>query len=424
MSPKTKAFLKDGLWVLFGQVLVAAATLASLKVWAVFLLPVDVGLLGLVVGFASILVGVLVGPITQATLISYASIPDEKLPSFRSVASGMVLRQCIIAVMLILAGGVPTAYIIGIPLSMPLLAAGIVIIDGRRAYQISLLSARRRQRQAALVYGGDACFRFIGLWLAMYVLAPSAETALVGTLAGAAVFLIVSTLVLRREGLSLLPSRRTDADISTREAISRLARPLFPSAVLASTTEMFSRYLIAATVGVAAAGIFIISYGLVKRPYGLLNGVTDFTMRPIMAKAVAEGDRERIAHAKLVWLAVGGGLSIVGVVLFYFLKDVVVYVLLSEKYADAADLLPLLALGVALFNIANIFSGFALSAGNSRAVLISNFAGATVGTVLTVLLCLRFGLQGAAWALVIGYFVQLVVSVHTSKAALKRVHVG
>lgn len=90
-------------------------------------------------------------------------------------------------------------------------------------------------------------------------------------------------------------------------------------------------------------------------------------------------------------------------------------ILLSSDYGAAADLFVGLAIATALFNIANIFGGFSLSAGNSRAVLINNAVGSISGSALLVVLCLNFGLQGAVWALLGGYALQLATSVITSR---------
>ncbi len=411
----------EGLWVLLGQILVAATALASLKLWAIYLLPEEVGVLGLVVGFASILVGVMVGPVTQAILISYAAHREDRSSSFRTTAGRLVLAQCLIGICLLLIVGFPVAYVTGSAPIMPLLAAGFVAIEARRAFEISLLAAKRRQKEVAWVYGGDSLARFAGLWLALHIMPPTAASAMTGVLFGAFVFFLVSSFLFRQERFALSQRATGGGDPAVRDRIRQMARPLYPSSALASVTEMLNRYLIAVTIGVGAAGIFVVSYGLVKRPYGLLNGVTDFTMRPVMASAIAERDTARIARAKLVWLAVGAGFAILGVILFHFLQDLVVRILLSQEYASAAELLPVIALAVALFNVANIFGGFSLAAGNSRAVLVNNAVGAVSGGVLTVVLCIYFGLPGAAWALVGGYFFQLITAILTSRFRLPNV---
>ncbi len=384
--------------------------LASLKVWATYLAPAEVGLMGLAVGISSIFVGIAIGPVTQVVLVNRVKYQDRDA-SFQVSAAGLVLRGCLFAVLILIVFGVPISFGLGLSWWLPLLVASLVVVEGYRAFEMALLAAQRRQRDTAVVYGGDACARLAGLWFVLHFFAGTAEMAMLGTVAGAVVFTVVSGFFLRREALAAFLRVRAGAHPEIRKSILYLAKPLFPAAVLANTTEMLGRYVVALTAGLGAAGLFVVGYGLVKRPYGLLNGVTDWTMRPALAGALADKEAEKAAHVRLVWLGAGGGIAALGVVLFYLLDELIVRVLLSPEYVELAELLIWFAVAIALFNIANIFGGFSLVAGKSRQLLINSASGAIACTALTVLLTLCFGLKGAVLALVGGYAIQLIVSI-------------
>lgn len=400
----------EGSWVVVGQVLAASASLASLKVWATYLAPVEVGLMGLAAGISSIFVGVVVGPVTQIVLVNRARYQDRDA-SFQAGAADLVLRGCLFAVFVLIVFGVPISYGLGQSWWLPLLVASLVAVEGYRAFEMALLAAQRRQRDTAVVYGGDACARLAGLWFMLHFFAGTAEVAISGTVIGAIIFTIVSGFFLRREALAAFSRVRVGANSEIRKSILHLAKPLFPAAVLSNTTEMLGRYVVALTAGLGAAGLFVVGYGLVKRPYGLVSGVTDWTMRPALARALADKEAEKAEDVRLVWLGAGGGIAALGVVLFYLLDELIVGVLLSPEYVELAELLIWFAVAIALFNIANIFGGFSLVAGKSRQLLINSASGAIACTALTVFLTLCFGLKGAVLALVGGYAIQLIVSI-------------
>ncbi|MDH4980683.1 lipopolysaccharide biosynthesis protein [Hyphomicrobium sp. D-2] len=414
--------LAQGAWVFAGQVLSALAILASLKLWAVYLSPSEVGTMGLVIGLASILSGIASGPLTQSILVSYAGYAREGQGStFRAVGWKLMARVTSIVVTTVLIIGVPLALMLQLPVFVPVLVAGLFAADAWRGFEISLLAAARRQKLVGIIQCADAWLRFAFLWLALLMIPATAYTAIGGNLAGAAVLVLIVRLTVKLEAQSDTNATTTASEAaSISNRLVSLSKPLFPAALLANVTEMLNRYLIAATIGLAPAGLFVISYGLVKRPYGLLNAVTDWTMRPMMAKAIAENNSAEVRQARRIWLAAGGGFALLGVALFFLLREPIVHVILSPEYASTAHLLPWLALAIALFNIANIFGGFSLTMGDTRAVLINNAVGAVTGAVLTVVLSLQFGLLGAAWGLLGGYVCQLATSIATAQLRTRR----
>lgn len=417
---KMRLLAGDGLWVLAGQLFSLIAVLASFKLWAVYLDPEEVGLMGLIVGFASALVGIAIGPFTQTIVVTYATYALEgRKHEFRDAGSRIIVKISLLVLAITLCVGFPLVHFLKLQGIAPLLIAGLFATDAWRAFEISLFAAARRQRQVAILHCGDAWFRLAFLWLSLASFAPTAYTAIFGTLVGAIVFIVLVRLLTQPEAY---PGRRAEeTDLITQRLVS-LAKPLFPAMVFANITSVLNRYLIAATIGLGPAGLFVVAYGLVRRPYGLLNSVTDWTMRPALASAIAERDAAKAALARRLWLAVGGGFAILGVLLFYMLKGPVVHILLSSEYVEASDLLSGTAIALALFNIANIFNGFSLTAGDSRSVLISNAVGALSGGALTFILCLLYGLPGAVWALAGGYLLQLATSLITSRRLLSRQH--
>ncbi len=412
--PRNYRLYGDAAWVAAGQLVSAIATLASLKVWAVYLEPAELGLMGLIIGLASILVGIVVGPLVQGIFIGYpAQTHNGHAREFRAVGFAILRKYVAIFSAFIILVGLPAAAALDLHWITPFLIMGLFAVEACRYFELALFAAARRQKDVAFISGGDAWFRFAFLWIFLEVGRPSAYTAVAGNLVGTFIFLVLARALLRFEAYPGSLPRDPREQRSMKNAVMRLARPLFPAAVLSSVTAMSNRYLIGATVGLSAAGLFVVSYGLVKRPYGILNSIAEWTMTPVLAGAMAGGKAANIARARRIWLAFGGVAAAIGALLFYGLREPIVALVLSDDYARAADLLFGIALGIAMWNVSNILGGFSLTMGNSRAVLINNAVGCFANLVLTVTLCLAFGLIGAVWALAIGYLFQLIASILT-----------
>jgi O-antigen/teichoic acid export membrane protein len=418
---RARCFSHEVSWAAAGQALSLIASVVAIKVWAVYLMPAELGLMALTIGLASILVGVAVGPVTQAMLVSYAAhSANGNSREFRTVAGALLRQITAVVATLIVITGIPIALYLGLHWATPLAVAGLFVVDACRSFEQILFAAARRQREVAMIDTGDIWFRLAFVWVFLVAFKSTGYAAIAGNLVGAIVFLSSIRLVLKLEAFPGAKPVAVNLRNSMREALLRLARPLFPSAILANLTEMGNRYLIGATIGVGAAGIFVVSYGLVKRPYGLLSHVFTMTMTPVLSNAIATKNIDNIRRIRFFWITFVAILSAIGVVLFFLLKRPIVAVLLSEQYTNAGDLFFGIAVAVAIYNVCNVICGFLITMGNAHAVLITNIAGTLVTLTLTVALCALIGLSGAVWALLLGYFVQFFTSILMFRTSSKR----
>lgn len=411
----------DILWVAMGNLVSAIALLGMMKVWAVYLEPADLGQMALVIGAACILVGIVLGPLFQAIFVGYSEHARRGYASlFRSVSGGMTRQRVLqIATAVGIAGG-PVAWYFGLHWTMPLAVIGLFAVDAVRIFEMRLLAAARRQRELAMIAAGDVIFRLVFVWLLLARFDQTASAAVIGNLLGALLFAVIVRLAFALEGLEGTRTHSDGREREISEEISRLAKPLLPSMVLANLTEMGNRYFIGATIGLHATGMFVVAYGFVKRPYGMLNNVAEMTMTPVLRDAITEGRAGDVARTRYAWLGLMVIFCAAGAALFYVLREPLVSILLSDRYAEAADMFFGIAVAVAFFNLSNVFNWFSVTLGNSRAVLINNIVGSTATVVLTVTLCLSIGLAGAVWALVVGYSLQLFASILTFWLAHKR----
>lgn len=411
----------DIVWVATGQALSALAMLGMMKVWAVFLDPAELGLMALVVGVPSILVGIILQPLFQAILVGYAAHAHQgNACTYRKVSGHLVTSRVLRIAVIIVAVGFPVTWLFDLHWIIPVLIIGLFIAEAVCIFEQMLFAAVRRQREVAIIVAGNVFFRLLFVWLFLFFHEASAYSAMIGNLVGAFLFVAFMRLRLQLEAFSATQQVLDSLSDAIEKEISTIAKPLMPSMVLANLTEMGNRYFIGATLGFHAAGLFVAAYGFVKRPYGMLNNVGEMTMTPILKSAINSGNSKLIAQTRLHWIAFTTVLSILGATLFYLFREPLVSIFLSNKYASISDMLAGLAVSIAFYNIANVFNWFSITLGDSRAVLINNIVGSTLTVILTIVLCLTTGLVGAIWALFIGYGIQLLVSVLTYRANLHR----
>ena len=408
-------------WVLIGQVLNAIAILAMIKVWAVYLTPDQLGLMGLIIGIASILLGVLMGPYFQAILVCYAKYnTEDKNSAFRLISRELITRRAVIAVSVVLIFGYTLVALDYISWPTPLLTAGLLSVDTVRVFEQRFLTAARRQKEVAFLLAGDTVVRLIGVWITLHLLDNNALEAVLGNFLGATLFLFCVRLMIHSETMAVGSQIEQGLKREITSTVEKIAKPLLPAQLLSNLTEMGNRYLIAATLGLHASGMFIAGHGFVRRPYGMLNNIGEVTFIPILANAVAEKTNSTINSVRIKWIAFIFIFSLSGAILFYFLREYLTILLLSDKYMEISELLFGLAFALMLYNLASVFNWFSMTLGNSRAVLINNIVGATATSVLTIVLCLMLGISGAVWALIVGYGMQLVASILTYLAVRKR----
>ncbi len=366
----------------------------------------------MLLGAISILNGVVLGPITQAVFLSFAQHErNGAAGELRSVSGAILRNRVAIVVVMIGAFGLPAAEILGLHWSTVLVMSGLFAVDARRYFQEILLAAARRQKKVVAISVGDVWLRLIFVWFCLHNLEETAAAVLTGSLIGGGCLLCAVQLAVRNERHSSEVGLCEASRHKTKNHILDLARPLLPSAIMSNLTEMGNRFLIGATIGLGPSGIFVVSYGLVKRPFGMLNHIATMTMTPALANALATQRQVEIKKVRRVWLSSVVGASVVGAALFFAFEGTITKYLLSEESSAAGELLFGIAVAVALFNVSNVFIGFIGTLGKTRSIFFINLAGCLAALLFTLILCPIIGVAGAVWGLFAGYLVQLLVAI-------------
>ncbi|MFC5385283.1 lipopolysaccharide biosynthesis protein [Aquamicrobium segne] len=413
---------REGAWVVLGQALSAIAALVSIRIMTELLAPEEFGRLTLLVGVAALALGLTATPKLQALIRYY---PDAartgRIESLRKVGIQLIMPLLTLACVILAAFWLLAGTWIGSAWYMGLLVAALLYIDCLRSLELSLFNAARRQRAASVIYVADAWSRPLMAIICVLIFGSSAEAALAGYIAGSAAVVLAMHLWMRLEGASG-PHAPLDADEDFNKklalSIRRYALPLAPLAIFGWLSGVGDRYIIAGLLSLQDAGLYAAAYGLASRPFLMLSGVVELTMRPVLQNAVAAGDRKLVTRTKRIWLLLTGAGAAFGVICFILLSDWVGHLLLAEQYRLATGLMPWIAFGYALYNIATVYTRFCYAFDDTKAVLLLAASGGLLGVAVMVPAIFLWGLTGAALSVSAGFGIQLLFASTLARRAV------
>jgi O-antigen/teichoic acid export membrane protein len=180
---------------------------------------------------------------------------------------------------------------------------------------------------------------------------------------------------------------------------------------------MGDRYLIAGMLSLHEAGLYAAAYGLASRPFLMLSGMLELTMRPVLQNAVAARDIALVARAKRVWVLTMVAAAAFGVIGFVMLSDWVGRILLAEQFRTASSLMPWIAFGYALYSVATVYTRFCYAFDDTKAVLILTTAGASIGIAVLFPAIAIYALPGAAAAVLVRFGIELLMAALLARQA-------
>jgi len=417
--------MREGLWVAMGQLLTAIAGLVSIRVMTE-LLPVDeYGRFTLLVGVSALVLGLVATPKLQAVLRFYSDAKTQgRITSLRNVAKRQIGQQVAIAAVLLTIVGALVAIFTKQLWFTGALIAFLLIVEAARSFELMLLNAARRQRSAALVQAADAWIKPIFAICMVLLLGATSEAALCGSIIGGVLVVVLMYKAVMVEGLGIGSESDATTDRISKiqlaeigQSIRRYALPLAPLAVFGWFSGMGDRYVIAGMLSMSDVGLYAAAYGLASRPFLMLSGIIEQTLRPVLHEAVASGDRRSInsAKRKMVLMMTAG--AVLGVICFMVLSDLAVKIFMAHSYHAAADLMPWIAFGYAFLSISSMYSRICYAFDATGSILKLTVASGLTGVLVLVPAAMIYGLRGAVVAVPIRFAVELILSyVFSSRA--------
>lgn len=419
--------LTEGAWVAASQAASAVAALVSIRLMTELLTPSEFGQLTLLVGVATLALGLSVVPRLQAVVRYYADWSRVgRVGALRRISARLVYGPATFVALAVAGGWVVVGPIFDTVWYAGLLVAAQLIVDTRRSFELALFSAARRQRVAAVVYVADAWARPAVAAIAILLFGAKANVALGGYVLGSMLVVTVLYVAAQLEGKERnhlpVPVDQKDGIVLDNEeylatAIRRYALPLVPLALFAWISGTSDRYLVGSLLGLEHVGIYAATYGLVSRPFLMLSSVAELTIRPVLQNAISTGDGPLVRRSKLIFIMAVASGGVIGVLSFVLLNEWVAGLLLAEEYRSAAPLMPWIALGYAFYTISNVFSRLCYAFDDTKGALILTIAGALIGTAVMVPATMLFGLYGVAVAVPVRYGIELIFSTILARRA-------
>lgn len=393
----------EGLWVSAGQALSAAGLILGIRLQTEFIPPEVFGSAVLVVGISALVVGIVCSPFAQGALrFLPQAVESRQENQFRWALWKLVARHVIIAQIAILLGGAGWVFFYGGPAITIFILAGVLIIDSARTIEMAFYNGLRRQR----VYAGWAVAEAWGrpLLAVAYVLFFGSHSwaVLAGYFSASLVnfFLFGGAPLVRAKR-----KRHTEKELSLKvlDKVRKYSRPLMPHGLVGWLNSLSDRYLIAGILGMHQAGIYAAIYGLISRPFLMVQGTLELTLRPVYFQAVAAGEKKREWYLYNWWLLLNTLAGVILVTVFILASEFIVRLLLSKQYAESVTIIPYLAIGHLLLITAYNLNSYLYAYQYTREIFFISTATAVVSVVLAALFASLWGLTGAA-AACIAYF--------------------
>lgn len=230
---------------------------------------------------------------------------------------------------------------------------------------------------------------------------------------------IVTMLYAFVAGKAWEPLRKFHINPALAKEMAKYSVVLIPNTFMWWIMNSSDRIMVTAMVGVAANGIYAVSYkvpSLVQTIMGIFNQAWSYS-------AIRENSSEdRDAYSNSVFNGVVAMSTITGVGLLAIMKPFLrIYV--EKAYYSAWQYTPFLIVGFVFLTLGTFLSSYYTVNKDSKGFLFSGLTGAIVNLILNALLIPILGVTGAALATCISYSMVYVYRIFDTKKYIK-LHFG
>lgn len=390
--------LSDAAWLVVAHLVAAVSLLGGNRLITQYVPPSVFGAISLLLGILNFQRSIVLYPLGQAVYRFHADVENsQKVSLLRRAAGHLLLRYGGIMAGLFLAIGWVYCGVKGESFVVPALLALLFALEAVRSTEAQILSAARRQRAGALLGMLDSISRPLLVVGSVLLLSASPTSVLIGQLASVVPVVALTLLCVPRSQRGV-PVSDPAEEAALRRDMIRFALPLMPLVVVGWINNLSDRYIIGALLGNAAVGTYTAVYGLASQPFLVLHSVLGLSILPMYNAAIARGDRATERRIFFLRLLMTVALAAIGIVLCWFMKDLLARWFVGPEYRDGAALIPWIGAGYACLAVALVFDGAFLAHKRSQLMLMSSSAAALACLPSQYILIKLFGLSGAAMA--------------------------
>jgi O-antigen/teichoic acid export membrane protein len=376
--------------VIWGQLVVAVAIFASIRIYTE-LMDVDAfGAAMLGIGVIAFLESVISMALNQTQIALCAKLPagDDRRQISVGLACLLLIALAPIALLLATACLVASPFVAGAFYGAVIVIALFCYFAGEAVKYslLTLLVLDQNYRRQSLWTAGETALTVGGIVAALIFLRADAWTFLaahvVMRISSALLFTVIFGGLAHFRGVRL-----ENARMRQREALGH-GLPVSAMGPLGWISSFLDRFIIGGILGTAATGSYVAATGLVGRPYALTTAVLSNYFRPHLF--TASGDDKRQMQITMRWLVTAAAIGFGGVLALLLIGPFILQFLLAADYRDGAvALMGTFAIAQTLSIMTHALDNNLLASSRSAKLLkmqtvmsISTIAIIPVGTVL------------------------------------------
>lgn len=416
ISVSKEKLLKEGGWSAFGKITTAIGTLAGMRLMTEFIPKEVYGKVSLLIGLITLCCNLFASPVLAATQRFHSEmILLRQLPLLRYSIIYILKWSVILVSSLLLVAGLFLCRSGNLSYFVFVVLIAFMVANIMRNFEISLLTAARRQKAVAIISVIEAWLKpIIAVALVLYLGSTPQSVILGYFVALGCILLFFYILPIPIEGKS---DSKTDFnfDRNLMKKIQRYSVPLVPLALVGWCISLSDRYIIGARLGIENVGIYAAGYGLVSMSFLMVSGIITQTLKPAYFQAISNNNINRTHKILKTWIIITISICVLGVTAIFFLKHLIVYWLLASEYRNCAALMPWIAIGISFQIISQILENVLFAYKHTELILLTHTFSAIVCLVSVYLLTLRYGLIGAAYACPVYYLCMAVAGLFAVK---------
>lgn len=402
--------LKEGGWVVTGQIITAVIQLIGLRIITEFL-PVDsFGQATLWLGIIVLIKSLFMQPVFNYQIRYYTDFfYRNEEASFRSftlkIISGLSLLSSIIFILISLL--LIYLEIINDSVILIFLVTAYFLVEVFKSYQLNQLSAKREQKVYSLWIITEAIATYSLVYLLIF-LYPTTETYIIALGSGILISILIFANVNRK--IKTLESNNNIDFKKEIRTVLKYSSPFILIAILSWIMNLSSRYFLGIYSSTYEAGLFVAAFSIASRPFTMLSGVVTSFLRPILFQAQSMNNEEKVKIIERSWLYLIAACGLVFLIILVAGNEIITSLLLAKEYRSSTFQL-FLFIGIGYFGLATfqVFENFLLAKKKSKEIMYANIVGTITFIVSNILLVEYYTLIGASISVSISFLIQLLV---------------
>jgi len=416
----------EGAWIMVGQAIAVAGSLALVRVLTGYLSPEQYGELALALTLCGLVGQVFTGGLIVSVGRFY-SIAVERTDLDQYLRAAWM---CMNRVMLALLG---VAISIGIGMGLvgawPWIALAMTsllfaTVSGLNSALSSIQNAARQRTVVALHASGEAWLKIALAALLMWLFGISVTTVLVAFVLSAFCITVSQLRFLRRLANQHKQRVQTDTTAQWRQEIWAFALPLSSWGIFTWAQQSSDRWALQAFTTTAELGQYAAVFQLGYTPISVASGLLLILVAPVAyqrARIGSDGGTTRHTRSLLFRIAAGTiGLTLLATAAAWIFHAWIFALLVGVEFRSASHLLPWVVMAGGLFSAGQVLSLNSFVELDSRSLLIPKIVTAVLGVGCNFAGARYFGSDGVVAGLLafsVVYLVWILILVRRAPAA-------